>query len=205
MASTEDIVLTYLLDQNRPYSMNDILQNLRQAVGKAALLRDLNALVESDLIIEKTYGKQKIYYANQEKLADATPEQLAEMEIQCINQESLYKEKQQETLELQARIKVLQKQFSTKECLDRTEALLRENEQLQRKIQKLQINGAENNNQQHRLQLEESRRRGVMELQRRRKIAENIINRVLDSGYPETMKELTEELGLEIDSPAKFS
>lgn len=44
-----------------------------------------------------------------------------------------------------------------------------------------------------------------MELQRRRKIAENIINRVLDSGYPETMKELTEELGLEIDSPAKFS
>lgn len=127
------------------------------------------------------------------------------MEIQCINQESLYKEKQQETLELQARIKVLQKQFSTKECLDRTEALLRENEQLQRKIQKLQINGAENNNQQHRLQLEESRRRGVMELQRRRKIAENIINRVLDSGYPETMKELTEELGLEIDSPAKFS
>lgn len=58
-----------------------------------------------------------------------------------IDFEAFLQEKQQETLELQARIKVLQKQFSTKECLDRTEALLRENEQLQRKIQKLQING----------------------------------------------------------------
>lgn len=61
-----EAVLKYLADTNRPYSANDITQNLNKKFGKTEILRALDALVSKEQIMEKVYGKQKVYCALQE-------------------------------------------------------------------------------------------------------------------------------------------
>lgn len=67
ISSSEEIsiILKYLTNQNRPYSATDIFNNLHEKIGKTALQKHLNTLVEQDLITCKAYGKQSIYFAKQ--------------------------------------------------------------------------------------------------------------------------------------------
>jgi 26S proteasome regulatory subunit (ATPase 3-interacting protein) len=54
-----------LVKQNRPYSAQDLLNNLEGKVGKTELVNKLDELAGSNKIIEKVYGKQKVYMALQ--------------------------------------------------------------------------------------------------------------------------------------------
>eukprot|EP01134_Creolimax_fragrantissima_P000997 CFRG0997T1 len=54
-------VLAYLQKQNRPYNATDTYNNLGSAIGKAQVAKALAKLSEDGSIIEKVYGKQKIY------------------------------------------------------------------------------------------------------------------------------------------------
>jgi len=45
-ASTCDAVLGYLRSQNRPYSVNDIVQNLHKEHGKTAVQKAVDKLVQ---------------------------------------------------------------------------------------------------------------------------------------------------------------
>ena len=53
------------MKQNRPYSAQDLLTNLEGKVGKTELVNKLDDLASSNKIIEKVYGKQKVYMAIQ--------------------------------------------------------------------------------------------------------------------------------------------
>lgn len=61
------ILLRYLQEQNRPYSAQDVFGNLQRehGLGKAAVVKALEQLAQQGKIKEKTYGKQKIYFADQ--------------------------------------------------------------------------------------------------------------------------------------------
>ncbi|RKO99515.1 hypothetical protein CXG81DRAFT_14400 [Caulochytrium protostelioides] len=61
-----DSVVQYLKRQNRPYSANDVFQNLHGAIPKAKVVKLLNDLVEANAIRGKCYGKQWVYVATQE-------------------------------------------------------------------------------------------------------------------------------------------
>ena len=61
----ESKVLKYLTNQNRPYSVNDLVANLRNEIPKAMMQKVLDKLVQEDKVKEKVYGKQKTYFAKQ--------------------------------------------------------------------------------------------------------------------------------------------
>lgn len=61
-----EAVLKYLRNTNRPYSTNDIVMNLHKEFGKTIVQRALDALVQQTVVLEKVYGKQKVYVARQE-------------------------------------------------------------------------------------------------------------------------------------------
>ncbi|OQR73637.1 homologous-pairing protein 2-like, partial [Tropilaelaps mercedesae] len=168
-------------------------------VGKAALQRDLATLVADRQIIEKIYGKQKIYYVNQEILVTPTPSQLAEIDRECADLEALYKDRRQKIQELKAQLVSLNRQMSEEECLACIENIKRENEELHRQVQLLRANGSNDDHRSRRLQLEQLKQTVDKELRKRRKIAQNVIDQVLESGYPGTISQLAEEVGLELD------
>lgn len=60
-----DLILKYLIDQNRPYSSTDITTNLHNQMSKQNAIKSLETLAEQGDIISKTYGKLTYYVAKE--------------------------------------------------------------------------------------------------------------------------------------------
>lgn len=58
-------VLDFLVKQNRPMSANDILGNFTGELTKGNVDKALESLASNQSIIEKLYGKQKVFMALQ--------------------------------------------------------------------------------------------------------------------------------------------
>lgn len=61
----QKMVLDHLIKENRPFSAQDIANALTGKLGKTAIVNALDELAKEEKIIEKTYGKQKVYMALQ--------------------------------------------------------------------------------------------------------------------------------------------
>lgn len=72
----EEAVKKYLATTNRPYSANDIVMNLHKQFGKTAVQKALDSLVIADDVLEKTYGKQKVYVIKQDPNDCPTAEEI---------------------------------------------------------------------------------------------------------------------------------
>ena len=66
--SADKKILKYMTEQNRPYSATDVLNNLHKEIGKTQVIKSLESLASSGSLAEKVYGKQKIYFLNQNNL-----------------------------------------------------------------------------------------------------------------------------------------
>lgn len=73
-------IFEYLRSQNRPYSAQNVFDNLHGSIKKANCGKLLDSLVEKGEIIGKEYGKAKIYFYNQEKLQETNEEELRELQ-----------------------------------------------------------------------------------------------------------------------------
>ncbi len=60
----EKTILEYLEQQYRPYSVNDIIQNLHGNISKAAAVKALENLTAENKIVTKVLGKMSISVAN---------------------------------------------------------------------------------------------------------------------------------------------
>jgi hypothetical protein len=61
-------VREYMKEQNRPYNLQTIIDNLTAkhgALGKTAAQKIIDRLVSSNYLTEKEFGKTKIYWFNQ--------------------------------------------------------------------------------------------------------------------------------------------
>lgn len=80
-----EAVLKYLKSTNRPYSANDIVLNLHKEFGKTAIQRALDALVQQEAVLEKVYGKQKVYVVKQSDDVDISEEELKSKLMNCFS------------------------------------------------------------------------------------------------------------------------
>lgn len=87
MSKEEHRVLDYLEKANRPFSSNDIVQNLHKELTKPLVQKALDQLVSKGKIREKIYNKQKIYVIVQEK--DKCTKNIQE-ELQVFDTEVLF-------------------------------------------------------------------------------------------------------------------
>ena len=78
----QQVVLKYMADQNRPYSTNDIVMNLRKEFGKTAVQNALDNLVIKEKLTEKVNGKQKVYVINQDSHPTANEKELIALEAE---------------------------------------------------------------------------------------------------------------------------
>ena len=64
-SETSSAIFSYLSQQNRPYSANDLHLNLHKEHGKAAIQKVVDAMVEEGKLKVKVNGKQTCYFVNQ--------------------------------------------------------------------------------------------------------------------------------------------
>ncbi|GMT19348.1 hypothetical protein PFISCL1PPCAC_10645, partial [Pristionchus fissidentatus] len=74
------VVPEYMVEQNRPYSAIDVYNNLRQQYGKTLIVKALEHGVSIGILKEKLISKQKIFYADQDKLPVADESTLADLD-----------------------------------------------------------------------------------------------------------------------------
>ncbi|KAJ3757019.1 TBPIP-domain-containing protein [Lentinula raphanica] len=76
----ENKVLEYIRRMNRPYGAVDVAANLKGAVPKTATQKILVALAEKGELVQKNYGKTTFFVVNQTKIDTLSPEKISALE-----------------------------------------------------------------------------------------------------------------------------
>lgn len=196
-------VYAFLRKQNRPFSANDVAQNVSKEFGKSTIQKALDKLVSKKKIIEKPYGKQKIYFVKQEdvKSEDMSTELLKlDQEISALttNQKKIEEELQTKTNKLNK----VQNEMTMEEAKSKKQQLQEEVKALELKVGSLK-NNATPISEEEKSQIESSHAKYLKEYKKRKRICTDIINSILE-GYPKSKKHLIEDIGLETDEEVGF-
>jgi 26S proteasome regulatory subunit (ATPase 3-interacting protein) len=65
---------------NRPYNVQILHDNLQGAIGKTVLTKILQTLCDDGRVTCKEFGKQKLFWRNQDTMDVADPTQIAELD-----------------------------------------------------------------------------------------------------------------------------
>jgi 26S proteasome regulatory subunit (ATPase 3-interacting protein) len=67
----------YMIKMNRPFSVQNIIDNMQGRVKKTSAQTILDKLSDEGVLKCKEYGKAKIYLANQDNFPEVSNEELA--------------------------------------------------------------------------------------------------------------------------------
>nr|XP_045014787.1 homologous-pairing protein 2 homolog isoform X3 [Jaculus jaculus] len=125
---TPGILLRYLQEQNRPYSAQDVFGNLQRehGLGKAAVVKALEQLAQQGRIREKTYGKQKIYFADQDQFDTVSDADLHGLDAKIAALTAKVQSLQQSCRHMEAELKELTSALTTPEMQREIQELRKE-------------------------------------------------------------------------------
>ena len=75
-----EAVRCYMEQQNRPYSIQNIMDNMHGRIPKKICETVLQKLTDQAHLVCKEFGKAKVYLANQDKFPETNPKQLEELD-----------------------------------------------------------------------------------------------------------------------------
>ncbi|KAM5135630.1 homologous-pairing protein 2 homolog [Mantella aurantiaca] len=193
------IILKYLNNQNRPYSTQDVFSNLQRehGLGKTAVVKAMEQLAQQGNVKEKVYGKQKIYFANQEQFPNVSDLELKNLDAQISELSSKLQGTQQSCRQLESELKDLNSSMTTEEMLKEIKTLKEECSRHQEKLQK--IKSATNHvTPEEKEKVYNDRKQFCKEWKKRKRMAMDIFDAILE-GYPKSKKQFYEEVGVETD------
>lgn len=196
-------IVSYLNQQNRPYSAGDIFTNLHGQFGKTAVQKALENLASSDKVNEKVYGKQKVYAPKQAQYDDCNENELKQMDEEISKFEKQWKELQSSCQSLEEKVRALKGSLTTEEATVRlneaTQKICKCQENLKRiKSASNHVSPAEKE------KIIKNRREVVQTWKKRKRLASDIMNAILES-YPKTKKQFIEDVGIETDEEYNVS
>lgn len=168
-----------------------------QEHGKTLVVKALEQLAADGKIIEKVYGKQKVYLADQSKFAVVSDVELKSMDDEITK---LTKELD----ECQKSVKGLETQHNGMGSSLTTQDAQSQLDQTNKKITKLEAKLKDFESNENVMDPEEkasicdSFDRNVKEWRKRKRVAREILDSILE-GYPKSKKILFEEIGIETD------
>ncbi|XP_054252706.1 homologous-pairing protein 2 homolog isoform X2 [Indicator indicator] len=188
------VLMRYLREQNRPYSAQDAFGNLQREHGlsKAAVVKALEQLAQQGRVREKAYGKQKIYFADQEQLPAASDAELRGLDGQIAALSAKVQALQQSCRQMEAGDSMTTPEMAKelrelkKNCRSYTEKL----ERIKSATSCVSPEEKEKVCSEQQLYCREWRRR--------KRMATELLDAILE-GYPKSKKQFFEEVGIETD------
>ncbi|KAL5107617.1 hypothetical protein TcWFU_004150 [Taenia crassiceps] len=189
-------VLTYMTRENRPFSVNDIVAALQKTHGKTAISKAVDELVLEDSLIEKVYGKQRVFVVSQDKLPRPDGSELKAMDEEINSLTAKIKQLKDHIKLVESELKSVQSSLSLQEARN-------QNVIVEAKIEEMRKLIAEYESEvpvtpEEFAQVERGQRAAVTEWRKRKRMAMDIIDAVAE-GYPKSRKELMEDVGIETD------
>ncbi|KAK6055025.1 methyltransferase domain protein, partial [Cooperia oncophora] len=170
----------YMLEQNRPYSAVDVFTNLRQEFGKTLVLKVLESSVSSGVLKDKVIGKQKIFYANQDKLEKYDEAAIAECDSKINSLSEKVKSLAANNKEIQNELRDLSNVETTSELRTITTELKKNIEKMKARIAKLETSRDPSTAEDGKraLQMEQAISKAV---QKRKRLATDMLNAIMES------------------------
>lgn len=115
VANPDEAVYSYMKAQNRPYSANDVFLNLQKKIGKTQIIKSMEKLAVDSKLVEKVYGKSKIYVINQEEFGAMADGFIQELQLQVKTKSEQIKLKKERLKEVKMALSKYAKTISPKE------------------------------------------------------------------------------------------
>ncbi|XP_019291015.2 homologous-pairing protein 2 homolog [Panthera pardus] len=198
-AGAPGILLRYLQEQNRPYSAQDVFGNLQRehGLGKAAVVKALEQLAQQGKIKEKMYGKQKIYFADQDQFEMVSDADLQGLDTKIMALTAKVQSLQQSCRHMEAELKELTSALTTPEMQKEIQELKKECAGYRERLKN--IKAATNHvTPEEKEQVYRERQKYCKEWRKRKRMATELSDAILE-GYPKSKKQFFEEVGIETD------
>nr|XP_046187157.1 homologous-pairing protein 2 homolog isoform X2 [Oncorhynchus gorbuscha] len=181
------VVFAYLNEKNRPYSAQDVFNNLQKqhGLGKTAVVKAMEQLALEGKIKEKTYGKQKIYFADQAQFAEVSEADLKAIDSRISDLSTQVQAISQGCRQLDAELKELNSSLTTEEMISEIQELKEGCSVYREHLEK--IKSATNH-----------------VTPEQKEMAADMMGSILE-GYPKTKKQFLEEVGVETDEDCKVT
>jgi len=196
-AAAAEAVLQYLNVQNRPYSAIDIFNNLHKAHGQTAVKKVLESLAADGKIVEKTYGKQKIYFADQSQFPVANEAELKEMDKRINDLTSEASVLQKEISKLDAELTAASNQLTLDEAKTQLAAINAEVAEGEKRLNAIK-NKSDAVSPEEKDRILANREKHLREWRKRKRMAVDACDAILEH-YPKSKREFFEEVGIETD------
>ncbi|KAJ0057901.1 hypothetical protein NL108_003045, partial [Boleophthalmus pectinirostris] len=152
-----------------------------------AVVKAMELLASEGKIKEKTYGKQKIYFADQGQFKDVSDEDLKEMDAQISKLTAELQTLTQNCRQLDSELKELNNSLTTEEITQEIKQLKEDCSALKTRLEK--IKSATNHvTPEEREKVYKERNLYVKEWKKRKRLASDMMNSILE-GYPKSKKE----------------
>ncbi|XP_029429474.1 homologous-pairing protein 2 homolog isoform X4 [Rhinatrema bivittatum] len=199
------VILKYLNDQNRPYSTQDVFGNLQRehGLGKTAVVKAMEQLAQQGKIKEKVYGKQKIYFADQDQFPSVSDTELKRLDSQIAEMSSQVQSIQQSCRQLDAELKELNSSMTTPEMAKEIAALKKECTQDAEKLERIRC-ATNHVTPEEKEKVYNERKLYCKEWRKRKRMATDLFDAILE-GYPKSKKQFFEEVGIETDEDHKVT
>ncbi|XP_041718839.1 homologous-pairing protein 2 homolog [Coregonus clupeaformis] len=199
------VIFAYLNEKNRPYSAQDVFSNLQKqhGLGKTAVVKAMEQLAQEGKIKEKTYGKQKIYFADQAQFAEVSEADLKAMDSHISDLSTQVEAVSQGCRQLDAELKELNSSLTTEEMMSEIQELKAECSGYRERLEK--IKSATNHvTPEQKEKVYKEKHLYVKEWKKRKRLASDMMGSILE-GYPKTKKQFLEEVGVETDEDCKVT
>lgn len=193
----EKKVLKYMLQQNRPYSVINLFDNLRGSIKKKLLESTLNSLVEKEYIIGKQYNSM-VYLVNQKLFPPINEVEVKKLNDKISSLEKSITDAQEKSNKLTNELKHVKTQYTDKE-LDELIASLKEKIKTKKeRINKFKSNATEKIPEEKMLELKKKYDENVKNFKKIRKTVFDIAD-TFSEGFEISRKEFMENYGLDDD------
>lgn len=193
-----EVVIKYLRGQNRPYSSNDIFNNLHEEIRKPTVQKALDYLVEQGRITEKVYGKQKVYVVKQEDTSAKDLEgelQDLDSKLNAISEKVASAEQVLKSSENQ--VHELQLAPTTSEAQNEKKALENRVRALKEKLDIISKNSVKIS-ETDKKQIQNDYESNMKEWHKKKRVCMDIVEAMLE-GYHDSKRALLNEIGIETD------
>ncbi|KAI4467675.1 tbp-1 interacting protein [Holotrichia oblita] len=200
-----DEVLRFMQTQNRPFSANDVMQNVQKEHTKTTVQKALDKLVNENKLFEKIYGKQKVYCVVQEDVDTSNMEDdLKKMDREINEATTNLKAKEDELHKNLIELSSLQKKITTDEARRNVNDLKKEIEILKDKLDDYAESITNPISNEEKLKIIAEYERYWKEYRKRKRMCKDMLDTILE-GYPKSKKHLFEEIGIETDEDVGFT
>jgi len=197
------IILKYLDTQNRPYNALMLYENLHGAVGKTQATKLMAEMAEKQVITGKEYGKQKLYWKNQNSTEGFDPESLAALDKKIKELESEKSSLSEQCQQISSGLKELTSKPTNKEADEKMELLEEQNAEFAEKVQSITGNTVVITPEEKK-KVEKEYEKTKQVWRKRKRLCKEICSH-LEEASGKRFKELKEELGLETDEDHNLS